>query len=88
MEVQTESLEITTSILENINILVERPKKSIPIIQVNTNEEKTKEKVVVIGANQPKKIEKNKVICAKMVKIEIDKPKLTNQVKLVNLNYP
>ncbi len=54
-KIQVESLEITTSILENIDIPVERAEKSIPTIHVNTNKEQTKEEVVVIGTKQPKK---------------------------------
>jgi hypothetical protein len=50
MEVQAESLEVTTSILDNINILVERTKESIPSVHVNTNEEQIEEEVVVTGA--------------------------------------
>jgi len=42
---------------------------------VNTNEEQTKEEVVVIGVKQPKKeIEKAKAICTEMTEQEIDKP--------------
>lgn len=55
MEIQIESLEVTTSILENIDIMVERTKESIPAIRVNTNEEQNEEEVVVIGTKQPKK---------------------------------
>lgn len=55
MDIQTKSLEITTSILENINILVEIKKESIPSIQMNTNEEEIKEEVVITRAKQPKK---------------------------------
>jgi len=50
MEVQVNSLEVITCILENIEILVERIEESIPVIQVNTNKEQTEEEVVVIGA--------------------------------------
>jgi hypothetical protein len=34
MEVQAKSLEVTTSVLEKINILVEKAKESVPIIHV------------------------------------------------------
>jgi len=50
MEVQVNSLEVITCILENIEILVEKIEESIPVIQVNTNKEQTEEEVVVIGA--------------------------------------
>jgi hypothetical protein len=53
MELQTKSLEVTTSVLEKIGKLVEKAKKYIPTIHMNTNKEQTKEEVVVIGAKQP-----------------------------------
>jgi hypothetical protein len=55
MEIQAKFLEVTTSILENIDISIERAKESIPTIRGNTNKEQTKEEMVVIGAKQPKK---------------------------------
>jgi hypothetical protein len=81
MEVQVESLKVTTSILDNIDIPVERAKESIPIRCVNTNEEQTKEEVVVIGAKQPKK-KKNKAINIEMEEKEIDKPSQVNEFQL------
>jgi hypothetical protein len=78
LEVQTKYLEITTIVLEKIDIPVERAGENIPTIQVNTNEEQTKEEVVVIGVKQPEKeIKKGKVICMKQ-----HKKKLTNQVQV------
>ncbi len=78
MEVQAKSLEITASVLEKINILVEREEESVLAIQVNTNEEQTKEEVVVTRVKQPKKeIKRGKTISTKMAMKEIDKP---NQV--------
>jgi hypothetical protein len=75
MEVQEKFMEVTTSILENIDILVERANIIIPTIQVNNNEEQIEEEVVVIGAKQlEKEIEKNQAICTNMVEKEIDKP--------------
>ncbi len=50
MEPQIKSLKVTTRVLEKIDILVERTYGSIPVIHVNTDKEKTKEKVVVIRA--------------------------------------
>lgn len=75
MDIQTKSLEITISILENIDILVEIKKESIPSIQVNTNEEQIEEEVVIIGAKQQEnEKKKSKAICTKMANKEIDKP--------------
>jgi len=74
MDIQTKSLEITISILENIDILVEIKKESIPSIQVNTNEEQIEEEVVIIGAKQQENEKKSKAICTKMANKEIDKP--------------
>jgi hypothetical protein len=66
------SLKITTSVLEKIDILVERAKDK-GAIQVNTNEEQIKEEVVAIGVQQPEKeIERGKTICTEMVGKEID----------------
>jgi hypothetical protein len=48
---------------------------------VNTNEEQTKEEVVVIGAKQPKK-KKNKAINIEMEEKEIDKPSQVNEFQL------
>lgn len=53
MEVQAEYSEVTTSVLENINIPIERVEESILVIRVYTNEEQIEEEVVNIGAKQP-----------------------------------
>jgi hypothetical protein len=53
---------------------------------MNTNEEQTKEEVVVIGAEQlEKEIEKVKTICIKLVEKEINKPNKVgeSQISLV-----
>jgi len=72
MEVQVEYSEVTTSVLENINIPIERIEESILAIQVNTNEEKIEEEVVNIGEKQPEKeIEKNRTIYIEMEEKEI-----------------
>ncbi len=55
MEVEVEFSKVTTSVLENINILIERVEKKIPTIQVNTNEEQIEEEVVNIGVKRPEK---------------------------------
>jgi hypothetical protein len=47
MEVQVESLEVTISIFEKIDILIKRTKENVHAKWVNTNEEQTKEEVVV-----------------------------------------
>lgn len=52
MEVQAEYSEVTTSVLENINIPIKRVEESILAIWVYTNEEQIEE-VVNIGAKQP-----------------------------------
>jgi hypothetical protein len=60
-------LEITTSVLEKIDIPVERAKENILAIQVNINKEQTEEEVVVTRAKQlEKEIDKGIVICTKM----------------------
>jgi len=60
-------LEITTSVLEKIDIPVERAKENILAIQVNINKEQTEEEVVVTRAKQlAKEIDKGIVICTKM----------------------
>ncbi len=50
MELPTESLEVTTSVLEKIDISVEKAEESILAIHVNTNKEQTVEEVVITGA--------------------------------------
>jgi hypothetical protein len=50
MELLIESLEVTTSVLEKIDISVEKAEESILAIQVNTNKEQTSKEVVVTGA--------------------------------------
>ncbi|CAK9237859.1 unnamed protein product [Sphagnum troendelagicum] len=86
MEPQTKFLEVTTSVLEKIDILVERAYGSIPAIHVNTNEEQIEEEMVVIGTKQPKKElekgqEKGKAIYTEMVEKEVDKPSQVHNFK-------
>ncbi len=81
MDIQTKSLEITTSILENINILVEIKNIYIPSIQVNTNEEQIEEEVVITRAKQPKKEKRKK---AKRFAPKWQRKKLINRIKLVS----
>ncbi len=50
MELPIESLEVTTSVLEKIDISVEKAEESILAIHVNTNKEQIAEEVVVTGA--------------------------------------
>ncbi len=75
MELQTKSLDITTSVWEKINISVERAKRSILAIQMNTNKEQTEEEVVITRTKQlEKEIKKGKTIYTKVAKKEVDKP--------------
>jgi len=68
-------LEVTTNVLEKIDILVKKAKESVPTIQVNINKEQTEKEVVNIGVKQlEKEIERGKMICTKMVEKEFDKP--------------
>ncbi len=83
MEIQAKSLEVTTNVLEKMNILVRKTKKNVPTIQVNTNKEQTKEEVVNIGVKQPEKeIQRGKMICTKMVEKEFDKPTQVNESQM------
>jgi hypothetical protein len=67
MEIQAESLEITTNNLENIDIPVERAKESIPTIRVNTNKCKPRRKwLLQEQSNQKKKLRKMKQFTSRL----------------------
>ncbi len=78
MEIQAESLEITTNILENIDIPVERVKESIPTIRANTNKWSGYYK----SKATKKRNRKSEAIYTEMVEKEIDKPSQVGESQL------